>query len=379
MATTRVFITVAEASADLHAANLIRALREVRPDVVVEGLGGRRMREAGAVVHHETVDRAAMGWRAAFRAAEVWRLLRWTERHYERDRPDLAVCCDSWSMNWHFAKLAKSRGIPVFYYIAPQTWASRERRVERLRRYVDHLGCIWPFEEPYFRSHGVTATYVGHPLFDELPADRTPKPLLAAGDGPVIGILAGSRRSIAQHNFPHQVAVARRIAAAVPGSRFLVPTTPATHDVVTRLARGTGNMAVGLNEFDAMVRRCDLCVAVSGTATLHAAAYGVPMVVVYRASRLAWHAVGRWLVRTRTFSMVNWLSGEPEHIVPEYIPWYGSEQEVAERAIDYLRDPVKRAVQREKILRVVRSLDRPGASRTAADLALGLVAGASAG
>jgi lipid-A-disaccharide synthase len=369
----RIFITVAEASADLHAANFVRAVRAVDPSVEVEALGGARLREAGAVVHHETVARAAMGWRAAFRAAEVHRLLRWTREYYERNRPDLHVCCDSWSMNVHFAKLAKERGVPVLYYIAPQTWASREGRVQRMRAVVDQVACIWPFEEQYFRGHGLHATFVGHPLFDEIPRERPMKPLLPPGEPPVVGLLGGSRKSIARQNFPRQLEVARRILGVFPEARFLVPTTAATHGVVSALAEGFPNLTLKLDAFDEMVPRCDLCVSVSGTATLHAAAYGTPLVVVYHVNPLAWHLVGRWVVKTRTYSMVNYLSGQEKHIVPEFIPWYGPVDAAAERAIGYLRDPASLEGQRGELLRVIRPLDRPGASRNAAELAMAMV------
>lgn len=369
----RIFITVAEASADQHAAHLARALKTLEPSLTLEGLGGQRLREAGVTVHHETVARAAMGWRAAFRAAEVHRLLRWTRAYYAEHKPDLHICCDSWSMNVHFAKLAKEFNVPVLYYIAPQTWASREGRVRRMRGVVDHLACIWPFEEQYFRGHGVQATYVGHPLFDELPEDRPLKTLLPPGQAPTVGLLGGSRKSIAEHNFPHQLDVARRILDVFPETRFLVPTTTATHDTIAALAGGFPNLTLRLNAFDEMVRACDLCVSVSGTATLHAAAYGTPLVVVYRVHPLAWHLVGRWVVKTRTYSMVNYLSGKPAHIVPEFIPWYGPPDAVANRALAYLRDPALLEAQRESLLRVIRPLDRPGASRNAAELALSLI------
>jgi lipid-A-disaccharide synthase len=369
----RILITVAEASADQHAAHLARALQTLDPTLTIEALGGRHLREAGVTVHHETVARAAMGWRAAFRAAEVHRLLRWTRARYAEQKPDLHICCDSWSMNVHFARLAREHGVPVFYYIAPQTWASRESRVKRMRGIVDHLACIWPFEEQYFRGHGIEATYVGHPLFDELPQDRPLKPLLPPGEPPTVGLLAGSRKSVARHNFPHQLDVARRILKTFPEARFLVPTTPATHEVVSALAAGFPNLALRLNAFDEMVRQCDLCVSVSGTATLHAAAYGTPLIVVYRVNPLAWHLVGRWVVKTRTYSMVNYLSGQPTHIVPEFIPWYGSSDAVAHRALTYLRDPARLEAQRGNLLRVIHPLDRRGASRNAAELALSLV------
>ena len=128
-----------------------------------------------------------------------------------------------------------------------------------------------------------------------------------------------------------------------------------------------------------MVPRCDLCITVSGTATLHVASFGVPMIVVYRASPIAWHGLARWLMKTRTFALVNLLAGgkPPDrsddrsgHIVPEFVPWYGSNVPVAQLAIELLRHPEQRAAQQAKLRELVRTLDRPGASENVARIAL---------
>src|ERR1700722_8091526 len=124
----RVFITVAEVSADQHEAHLIPSLKELDPTIIVEGLGGPEMRAAGAIIHHETVKSAAMGFSAVKRGPEVFRLGRGTRGHFRNFRPDLQICVDSCGMNRFFAGLAHGMGIRVLYYIAPQVWASREGR-----------------------------------------------------------------------------------------------------------------------------------------------------------------------------------------------------------------------------------------------------------
>ena len=164
----RIFITVGEASGDQHAAHLIRELRQIDPTLVIEGLGGPKMAEAGATVHRDTVHGAAMGWEGALRYLELKRLLWWSGRYFRESPPDLQICIDSWSMNWHWAKLAHGLNVPVFYYITPQMWASRPWRVKKMKRYVDRVACILPFEEKFFKDRGVDATFVGHPIFDAL-------------------------------------------------------------------------------------------------------------------------------------------------------------------------------------------------------------------
>jgi lipid-A-disaccharide synthase len=400
MARRRVFITVAEVSGDRHAAQLVAALRTLDPDLVIEGLGGPEMAAAGATIHRETVGNAAMGWRGALRAFEVLGLLRWTREHFKANRPDLLVGVDSPSMNFHFAKLAKSLGVPVMQYVAPQLWAWREGRMGKVRKWIDRLACILPFEEAYFRRHGVDATFVGHPLFDELPPHRAQTGPRFPDRAPVIGLLPGSRKSEAQANFPGLLGAARRIRAEFPGARFVVPTTPATHPVVMRLATGAqgigpvfvhftdampdarGVVTVKQGAFDEMVPGCDLCLTVSGTATLHVAGFGAPMVVVYATSPLLWHGLGRWLVKAKTYSLVNVLAvgaGAPKtrHLVPELIPWFGDPGVVADRALDYLRHPEKLAAQRASLDALVRSLDHPGASMNVAKMALAMLAPAN--
>lgn len=381
----RVFITVAEVSGDRHAAQLVAALRTLDPDLLIEGLGGPEMAAAGATLHRDTVGNAAMGWRGALRAFEVLRLLRWARGHFEASRPDLLVGVDSPSMNFHFAKLARSLGIPVLQYVAPQLWAWREGRMRKVRRWIDRLACILPFEEAYFKSHGVDATFIGHPLFDELPPQRDlPGPRFP--DRPaVIGLLPGSRRSEAAANFPGLLGAAGRIRAEFPGSTFVVPTTAATHPVVSAevARRAIDGVEHRVNAFDEMVPRCDLCLTVSGTATLHVAGFGVPMIVVYATTRLLWHGLGRWLLKAKSFALVNVLAvgpaaGKDQHLVPEIIPWFGDANPVAACALAFLHNPQRLAAQRASLETLVRSLDHPGASMNVARMAVEMLGPPSA-
>jgi lipid-A-disaccharide synthase len=373
-----IFISVAEASADQHAAEFIKELKALDPQIIVKGIGGPKMLAAGAQLSHETVGKAAMGWRGALRALEVSRMLRETRKQYAIDEPDLHVCIDSSAMNLPFAKMARSMSVPVLYYIAPQLWASREGRMKKMRQYVNKLACILPFEEEYFRSHGVDATFVGHPLFDELPADRSPPPGVRFPDvPPVIGIVPGSRRGEVKANLPPLLDVARRLLAEFPATRFLIPTTSAVDEMVHRKITdsaflGSSKFEIVLNGFDALIPRCDLVLCKSGTSTLHVAAWGVPMIVVYRINPILWYGVAHWVIKSKKIALVNILAGNVD-LVPEFVPWHGSNQSVAECALNLLQTPALLAQQREAVKRLISTLDRPGASANVARIALSMI------
>ena len=389
--TRRVFISVGEASGDQHAGLLIREMLAQNHDLVVEGIGGPAMAKAGAMIHYDTVQGAAMGWRGALRYFELKRILKWGKGHFKQRLPDLLICIDSWSMNWHWAKMGHAMGVPVMYYVAPQMWASRPWRVKKLHRWVDRVACILPFEEKFFRDHGVEATFVGHPLFDELPAHAAiPESERFPHKPPVIGVIPGSRSGVAKENFVNLLQVTDRILECFPKATFLLPTMPATHDVVKRFleakygsrvipnAEGVetiGPFMIGLHQFNEFVRRCDLCLTVSGTATLHAAGLGAPQVVVYRLNPLVWNLFARWVVNARVFSLVNLLNDDHKKIVPEFVPWYGSNEPVIQKTLEMLNKPELLADQREKLQNVIRTLNRPGASKNAAKLAIDLMEG----
>jgi lipid-A-disaccharide synthase len=367
----RVFITVADASADQHAAGLIRCLKSLNPSIEIDAIGGSKMKAAGANLLEDTVQRAAMGWRGALRALEARRWLKLVAARYRQAKPDLHICIDSSAINIPFATQAKGFGVPVLYYIAPQLWASREGRIKKMRKVVDHLACIFPFEQEYFRSRGVKATFVGHPLFDQLPAERDGTP----DEGLTVAIIPGSRRSEVKANLPPLMEVMDALRARFSNLKFVMPTTSASDALVRELMHGRdAHATIAIDAFDDLVPRCHLVITKSGTSTIHVAAWNVPMIVVYRINPILWHLAGRWLIKTRKIAMVNILAGQID-LVPEFIPWYGPSKAVADCAIDLLKHPEKLADQKQKLAKVMRQLDRPGASRNAAEIAVRLMEG----
>ena len=210
----RIFISVAEQSADEHAAALVRAFHKRQPDARFVGLTGPALRAAGCETFHDMTARSAMALAAIRRVPEALRLLYRLRRYFAAERFDAAVLVDSPTLNLPIARLCRRAGLPVLYYIAPQTWAWAAWRNKKIRRRVSRLACIWPFEEGYFRQHGIPATYVGHPSFDHLLGlriDDAKVAALRAAGTPVITLLPGSRAHVVREVFPGQLEAFARL------------------------------------------------------------------------------------------------------------------------------------------------------------------------
>src|SRR5271156_5972342 len=163
----RIFISAGEPSGDLHGANLIQSLRQQRPDLEFIGFGGPRMEAAGARLLYPLCQLAVMWFlRVLLNATTFLKVLSQADRYFRHRRPDAVILIDYPGFHWWLARRARFHGIPVFYFVPPQLWAWAGWRVEKMRRFVDHVLCSLPFEEAWYAERGVKARYVGHPYFD---------------------------------------------------------------------------------------------------------------------------------------------------------------------------------------------------------------------
>jgi lipid-A-disaccharide synthase len=322
-----IFLSAAEASGDEHAARLIQAIRRRLPDARFLGAAGPRMAQAGCEVLTDLTHQASMFGRPILKAGYYLRAVRRLCKSLRRVRPDLFIPVDSPALNWHLAQAARKIGVPVFYYIAPQVWAWAPWRVRKLARLTDQVGCILPFEERYLWDRGVHATYVGHPLFDALPAPPAPPDLAKAWISGAwrVAMLPGSRKGEIRGHMPALLAVAEMIRRRWPQARC---TFTAANDAAERLIRQLSDgrdIDVAVGRTHQVMAESHFAVTKSGTVTLELAHFGVPMVIFHRTSwllGLGRHLLGRWAVGTTSFSLVNILAGRK--IVPELMPWHGN-------------------------------------------------------
>jgi lipid-A-disaccharide synthase len=365
-------ISCGEASGDLYAGALVRELRRLEPAVDVVGFGGPRLAEAGATLLDDYRHYSVTGLSEVLRMLpRTWKLYRRLAREAERRRPSVFVAIDFPDFNFRLAQAVHRLGIPVVYYISPQLWAWRPGRIETMKRFVDIVLPIFPFEEPIYRQAGIPVELVGHPLIDLLgpPIDRQ-RFLGEIGcdpTRPTIALLPGSRPNELHAILGDLIAAAALIARETPRVQFVLARAPNLDDhlfapAVEAVRHGVAITIVS-GQTDAVLASADVVITASGTATVQAALHERPMVIVYRVSPLSYW-LGRRFVKVDTFGMPNLIAGKPS--VPELIQDGFTPEAVARETTKLLRDPKAAERMRADLREVRRRLGEPGASARAA-------------
>lgn len=378
-----VFISCGEASGDRYGARLVAALHRRDPSLRITALGGPEL--AGARV--ELVERseavAVMGVGEVVRALPALaRARRRLERHLA-DGVDLFVPIDFPGFNGHLAGVARRRGVPVFWLVAPQLWAWGRWRADSYRRRIDRLGTILPFETAFFRELGFAVEPLGHPLLDDYGPTfqfeatlRRREERLGRREGPlVIGLLPGSRRQELAALLPVLKVTSQAITGHLAGRdvRFVVSLAPGVRrDEVT--ARFTATAEFTDEPLPALLPRLDLALVCSGTASLEAALAGVPHEIVYRTGALT-AFVGRRLVRLPHIGLANLVLGRS--VVREHLQQEASPLPLARELLSWLARPADRQAYYGEVRRLRRLCGEPGAWERAADVALAMLAPAS--
>jgi len=361
----RLFFSAGEASGDIHGASLIRAIRNADPSVRCEGLGGRRMEEAGMELRHDLAGQAIMGFGEVVRSfRSIRRLFLDTVEHLKASRPETLVLIDYPGFNIRLAEQARRVGIPVVYYISPQVWAWKRGRIHTLAKVVDRMLVIFPFEEPLYRQAGVDCVFVGHPLLDAVES-ASPAPVDASGM--VIGLLPGSREQEILRHMPVMTDVARGILEAHPEARFLVPCVDERRETQVRSLAGTCPVHTMVGGMYEVLRASRFCLVASGTATLETALFGVPMLILYKTSPLNYR-IARSVVRIKHIGLANIVAGR--EIVPEFIQHEACRDRVLPTALELIDDTPRRARMPSDLAEVRRALGERGASARAAQAVL---------
>lgn len=375
----RVMISCGEASGDLYAGALTRELHALDPAAAVTGLGGDRLRQAGATLfgdyHRLTVTGLAEAIKILPRSYGMYRRLVAAAR---AERPDVFVAIDFPDFNFRLAAAIRRLGIPVVYYISPQLWAWRPGRMKTMRRIASHVLVIFPFEERLYRDAGVPVTFVGHPLLDLVPPPPNRAAFFASiglsADRRTIALLPGSRPNELREILPTLIDAAARLAAR-DDVQFVLARAPHLDDALFAPAvRSSVPIAIVEERADAVLASSDLAITASGTATVQAAIHECPMIIVYRLSALTYR-LGKRFVNVDTYGMVNLIAGR--RVAPELIQEAFTSEAVVAHARALLDDASTYAAARQALASVRERLGARGASRRAAAAVLGIARGAA--
>ncbi len=366
-----------EVSGDLHGANLMEAIRSIDPDIQFFGIGGDRLGTAGMNLLYHSQSLAVVGiTEVLFKIRPIVKAFRGLKQSLGREKPDLVILIDFPDFNLRLARIAHRKGIPILYYISPQVWAWRAKRVKLIAQWVKKMVVLFPFEIPFYETAGVDVEWVGHPLLDivkaTLPREAACQRFGLDSKQRTVALLPGSRMEEVKRLLPPLLASAQLLQKEIPDLQFVIPLAPGI-DRKT-LSPWMRNLSVPVKVVEGwtyeVMNLSDLLIAASGTATLEAAILGKPMVIVYKVSFLSYW-IGRALIRVDHIGLVNLVAGKG--IVPELIQKDVHPKKIAEEALRILRDPILSRRMTESMAGVRQGLGEPGAAHRAARIVTSLL------
>jgi len=385
----RIFFSAGEPSGDLHAASLIRQLRQRCEHFEAVGYGGPEMAAAGCQLHADLTALAVMWFaRAVANLPKFLDLVIRADRYFRHHRPQAVVLVDYPGFNWWIARRAKAHAIPVYYYVPPQIWAWAQWRVKKMRRLVDHVLCTLPFEQRWLASQGCNATYVGHPFFEQAqqhPLDAAFIEQLRGRAGPLVVILPGSRAQEVKNNFRWFLKAAAEVCARLPGVRMAVASFNSEQADLARrqVVRSGLPIEVFAGKTAELIRLADCCMAVSGSVSLELLDQAKPTVILYWINKLGFF-VQRFFRKVKYITLVNLLNteelfpkdlapydpsqpGAERVLFPEYLTCEDKSAQIAGHVLGWLTDTARRDALVAQLAQLRSKVAQPGASSRAAD------------
>ncbi len=373
-----VLIVAGEASGDLHGASLVHEMKALDPSLAFCGVGGKKLEAEGVRLVAHSSEMAVVGLTEVFsKLRHIVGVFFRLRKMLRQEKPHLLILIDYPDFNLPLASAAKRAGVKVFYYISPQVWAWRKNRIHRIRRIVDRMAVILPFEKAVYADMGFAVDFVGHPLLDSVKRTCTREEATAAfglrDTWPTVALLPGSREKEVTSLLPEMLGAAEILARDFEKAQFVLPLADTVepglvekiirrHSVPVTVIPGRMYDAVGTS---------DVAMVASGTATLETALLETPMVIAYRISPLT-AAVGKRFIRVNHIGLANIIAGRT--VVPELVQDDATASRMAEEVKAILSDRERYESIRKDLSELRKKLGDPGASRRAAELALGLMA-----
>ncbi len=371
-------IIAGEASGDLHGSLLVREMLGIHPATHFYGIGGNKMKEAGVKLLAHAADIGVVGaTEVVSKLGTFIRIIRKISKSMDQFKPDLVILIDFPDFNLNIvARAAKKRGIKIFYYISPQLWAWRSGRVEQIKRLVDRMAVILPFEVDFYAKHGFAVDYVGHPLMDTVKSDLTQSEARREfglnEHKTTIGLLPGSRSAEISRLLPEMVYAAKIISQKIPDAQYILPLADTLREETVRgilAASGLNVIIVSGRTYD-VIGCCDLALVTSGTATLETGLLAVPMIIIYKLSFFS-ALIGRLIIDVKHIGLVNIIAGKT--VVPELIQLDANGPRIASEALAILLNEDKKQEIITDLRNIRAKMGKPGAARRAAQIACDMI------
>ena len=377
MKSKKILLVAGEVSGDLHGSHLVEAIQRIEPEVQFSGVGGEGLERRGVKLLYPSHSLSVVGITEVFvKLRTILKALRGLKRSLEREKPDLVILIDFPEFNLRLAKIAHRRGIPILYYISPQVWAWRPKRIKLIAQLVRKMVVLFPFEVPLYEAAGVDVEWVGHPLLDivkpTLPKEKAYQQFGLDPKQRTIGLLPGSRSHEVERLLPPLLTSAHLLQKEIPDLQFVIPLAPGIPKTI--LSSRMKNISVPVKVVEGftydVMNLSDLLITASGTATLEGAILRKPMIIIYKVS-FPTYWIGRALIRVDHIGLVN-LVAEKE-IAPELIQKDVHPQRIADEALRILRDPILSRKMSESMGEVCQKLGKPGAAQRAARIVTSLL------
>ncbi|MCX2718075.1 lipid-A-disaccharide synthase [Lentiprolixibacter aurantiacus] len=363
------YIIAGEASGDLHGSNLIRALKKEDPNANIRCWGGDLMEEAGGTLARHYKEMAFMGFlEVLLNLGTILKNIRFCKEDITKFSPDVIIFIDFSGFNLRIAQWAKTQNFTTNYYISPQVWASRAGRVEKIKRDIDHMYVILPFETEFYAQKGMEVTFVGHPLLDamenrpEISSESFREAHGLDPKKPVIALLPGSRKQ----EVSRMLAIMLQTSADYPQYQFVVAGAPGLDASFYKEILKDSNVTLIRNKTYELLSISEAALVTSGTATLETALIGIPQVVCYKGNWLSYQIAKR-LITLNYISLVNLIMGK--EVVEELIQSDLTPNNLSESLRKILSGP-EREQQIKDYQELKEKLGGPGASRKTARLIL---------
>ncbi len=367
-------IIAGEASGDMHGASLVQEMLKIDPNLNFFGIGGNKMAESGVKLLANVAQTAVVGLtEVVSKLFGFIKIIRSLTKSLDNLKPDLVILIDYPDFNLNIvARAAKKRNIKIFYYISPQVWAWRKGRINQIKKLVNKMAVILPFEVDFYASRGFHVHYVGHPLLDLVKQNysktESRQKFNLAGAKTTIGLLPGSRISEVEKLLPEMLRAAASLQKQIPDIQFVLPLADTLEEKIINEIISRVDIKINVirgNTYD-VISCADLAIVASGTATLETALLGIPMIIVYKISPLSYF-IGKLVISVQNIGLVNIIAGKT--IVPELIQGEATGERIALEALAILTNDEKKQQIIKELNSIRAKLGNPGAAIRAAKLA----------